>query len=123
MLLTNRLYIYYIQFIFSHNLSKGLNSGMTSCGSVHKEKSSSPAGSTSEKRRKLLGALEKCDEDLKVLKKVIETARSVEHIQLPAMVNEEGYGDFNSEQWRSVLVLDELTRLPLASYSKRRANG
>lgn len=70
-----------------------------------------------------MGALEKCDEDLKVLKKVIETARSAEHIRLPAMGNEEGCGDFISERWRSVLVLDELTRFPLASYSKRRANG
>lgn len=114
-------------FFLVINLSKGLNSGRTSCGSVHKETSSSPAGlasaSASEKRRKLLGALEKCDEDLKVLKKVIETARSVEHIRSPAIVNEEGCGDFNSERWRSVLLLDELTRLPLGSYPKKRANG
>ncbi|GMH20243.1 hypothetical protein Nepgr_022084 [Nepenthes gracilis] len=31
-----------------------------------------------EKRRKLLGALEKCDEDLKALKRIIETVRSSE---------------------------------------------
>ncbi|KAM7505110.1 hypothetical protein LguiB_004014 [Lonicera macranthoides] len=111
----------------TQKFDKSLNSGKTSCGSVHKETSSSPAGlasaSASEKRRKLLGALEKCDEDLKVLKKVIETARSAEHIRSPAIVNEEGCGDFNSERWRSVLLLDELTRLPLGSYTKKRANG
>lgn len=81
----------------------------------------SPIGSASEKRKKLLGALEKCDEDLKMLKKVIETARSVEHPHLWAP--EEDCTNFNSERWGSILVLDELTQLPLASYTKRRTNG
>ncbi|KAI3917016.1 hypothetical protein MKX01_003465 [Papaver californicum] len=38
--------------------------------------SSSPSASPSEKRRKLMVALEKCDEDLKTLRNIIDTIRS-----------------------------------------------
>lgn len=37
---------------------------------------SSPTLSTAEKRRKLLGALERCDEDVKILKQIIDAVRT-----------------------------------------------
>ncbi|XP_042484606.1 uncharacterized protein LOC122064890 [Macadamia integrifolia] len=40
--------------------------------------------SASEKRQKLLGALEKCDEDLKALRKIIESIRLSDQIQSPS---------------------------------------
>ncbi|XP_043690923.1 uncharacterized protein LOC122641702 [Telopea speciosissima] len=40
--------------------------------------------SASEKRQKLLGALEKCDEDLKALRKIIESIRLSEQFQCPS---------------------------------------
>lgn len=97
--------------------------------------------STAEKRQKLLGALEKCDEDLKALKKIIDAVRSSENLRSsPAVKGLDGedkvrttYGreewssgeselskkgkscsEFNSEQPSPVSVLHEFTR-PLPS--------
>lgn len=83
--------------------------------------------STLEKRRKLMSDLEKCNEDLKELKKTIETVRFAENLRsLPALkrlntVKKREYYS-NSEQPSPVSVLDELTRSPLISstYSSRR---
>ncbi|KAA8517863.1 hypothetical protein F0562_015348 [Nyssa sinensis] len=112
-------------------------------------RSSSPE-SVAEKRLKLLRALEKCDEDLKALKKIIEAVQSREH--LPSLrpagamdgadkerticggKDDLGGGghfkqvkicsEFNSEQQPSpVSVLDELTRSILSSYSKTQSNA
>lgn len=91
--------------------------------------------STLEKRRKLMSDLEKCDEDLKELKKIIETVRFAEHLRsLPALKRLNTFGGggentvkkreyySNNEQPSPVSVLDELTRSPLISstYSSRR---
>lgn len=97
--------------------------------------------STAEKRQKLLGALEKCDEDLKALKKIIDAVRSAENLRSsPAVKGLDGedkvrttYGreewssgeselskkgkscsEFNSEQPSPVSVLHEFSR-PLPS--------
>ncbi|KAJ7976501.1 Zinc finger homeobox protein like [Quillaja saponaria] len=98
--------------------------------------------STAEKRQKLLGALQKCDEDLKALKKIIESVQSTENLKTPstpAVIESTGYvgdkirtvsertcSEFKSEQQPSpVSVLDDYTRSPLSltSYSKRHTYG
>ncbi|GMN60836.1 hypothetical protein TIFTF001_029921 [Ficus carica] len=89
-----------------------------------------------QKRRQLIGALEKCDRDLKALKKVIDAVRSVERLpSLPpegGRVGKRSHGvkglevisnNLNAEQQPSpVSVLDEfMARSPLSTYqfSKR----
>ncbi|KAK9291074.1 hypothetical protein L1049_009261 [Liquidambar formosana] len=87
------------------------------------------AESAAEKRRKLLGALEKCDEDLKALKKIIETVRSAENLRSPPVGKEEFMkrvkrcSEFNSEQPSPVSVLDEFIHSPLGSSTKRHTIG
>lgn len=71
--------------------------------------------STAEKRRKLLGALEKCDEDLKALKKIIDAVRSAENLRSsPAVkgLNGEDKGRTNSgrEEWPSPSSDSELSK-------------
>ncbi|XP_059668249.1 uncharacterized protein LOC132313479 [Cornus florida] len=76
-----------------------------------------------EERRKLMGALEKCDEELKALKKIIESVRSSEHLKSPPVTVKKCL-DFNCEQPSPVSVLDEfITRSPLISERKRHSNG
>ncbi|PON46736.1 hypothetical protein PanWU01x14_249290 [Parasponia andersonii] len=100
--------------------------------------------SAAEKRRQLLGALEKCDQDLKALKKIIDAVRSAEGLQSPATAvfgTLEGYQDDRvnngwnrfhgvkglevnkAEQPSPVSVLDEFTRFPLSNlyHSKRQS--
>ncbi|KAK9122544.1 hypothetical protein Sjap_012146 [Stephania japonica] len=57
----------------------GLSDATTAAPATEEQCSQSPPGSAAEKRRKLLEALEKCDEDLKSLKKIIEAVRSYDH--------------------------------------------
>ncbi|KAL5546903.1 hypothetical protein UlMin_006590 [Ulmus minor] len=91
------------------------------------------------KRRQLIGALEKCDQDLKALKKIIDAVRSAERLRSPAAIFRSSEVDQspagkrlssvkileinNSEQPSPVSVLDEFTRSPLSSYqySKRQS--
>ncbi|XP_057948422.1 uncharacterized protein LOC131144068 [Malania oleifera] len=95
-----------------------------------------PAQETAaEKRRKLLGALEKCDEDLKALKKIIEALRSAENLRPSPVVKNvivEDSGEltkkkrvpeFNGEQPSPVSVLDEFTRSPPSTYAQKYTNG
>jgi len=75
-----------------------------------------------EKRQKLLGALQRCDEDLKVLKKIIDSVRTPELVPStsPAVVKrtvcEVKCSVVNGEQQQPspVSVLDEFTRSPLS---------
>ncbi|CAN0910226.1 hypothetical protein LINGRAHAP2_LOCUS26174 [Linum grandiflorum] len=60
-----------------------------------------------EQRRKLLGALEKCDEDLKVLKEMIE------------VVTKSGYGGTKSRDPPAPSELDDPSRSPVLSESTR----
>lgn len=83
--------------------------------------------SVAEKRRKLLGALQRCDDDLKALKKIIEAVRSSDPPS-PAAVSRSdgGFGDKvrtvtevklvigEQQQPSPVSVLDEFTRSPLS---------
>ncbi|KAL1352239.1 hypothetical protein HN51_016241 [Arachis hypogaea] len=90
-----------------------------------------PSESVAEKRRQLLGALQRCDEDLKALKKIIEAVQLTD--PLPSAEPEESKtaGEFdgkiktvsevkctvvNGEQQQPspVSVLDEFTRSPLS---------
>ncbi|KAE9599705.1 hypothetical protein Lal_00045889 [Lupinus albus] len=76
------------------------------------------------KRLRLLGALQRCDEDLKALKKIIESMRSEEYAPAPeAVVKLSAVVDkgrmvpvFNGEKQQPspVSVLDEFTRSPLS---------
>lgn len=81
-----------------------------------------PTESATEKRRKLLGALEKCDEDLKALKKIIDTVRSAEGLRSSAILFKTPDGDdrmkrfsggkwseSNTEQPSPVSVLEEFS--------------
>ncbi|MED6196316.1 hypothetical protein PIB30_046352 [Stylosanthes scabra] len=88
----------------------------------------SPEESVAEKRRKLLGALQRCDEDLKALKMIIEAVQLTD--PLPSeesktagefegkikTVSEVKCSVFNGEQQQPspVSVLDEFTRSPLS---------
>ncbi|KAM7270105.1 hypothetical protein ACFE04_029319 [Oxalis oulophora] len=69
--------------------------------------------STAEKRRKLLGALEKCDEDLKALKKIIEIVTKTSDNSV------DGEKDKREEVNKKSNVIDEFTRSALNGYSKR----
>ncbi|KAL2895696.1 Translation initiation factor IF-2 [Bienertia sinuspersici] len=74
-----------------------------------------------EKRRKLLGALEKCDEDLKALKKVIEAVRATQTPpRVAEMEAEERESEVGSDGPSPVSVLDH-HRLS-STYSKRSPN-
>ncbi|MED6146523.1 hypothetical protein PIB30_035225 [Stylosanthes scabra] len=88
----------------------------------------SPAESVAEKRRKLLGALQRCDEDLKALKKIIEAVQLTDPLPPEESktagefegkiktVSEVKCSVFNGEQQQPspVSVLDEFTRSPLS---------
>ncbi|KAI4348540.1 hypothetical protein L6164_009252 [Bauhinia variegata] len=95
--------------------------------------------SVAAKRQKLLGALQKCDEDLKALKKIIDSVRSAEpeanRLRTPSAISR-SLGDkirtaldmtcseFKGEQQQPspVSVLDEFNLSPLrpSSYAERR---
>ncbi|KAG2689855.1 hypothetical protein I3760_09G159400 [Carya illinoinensis] len=95
--------------------------------------------SAAEKRRKLLGALEKCNEDLNALRKIIE---SVQFSERPKSTDEgqhvdgetntlKRWSEFNGEQQQPspVSVLDDFTPSPSSTttgqycHSRRHANG
>lgn len=84
---------------------------------------SSPA-SAAEKRRKLLGALEKCDEDLKSLKRIIDAVRVV----AAGDSKREDESTVNSvdsvgEQPSPVSVLEAAVSSPPTSPAERSKNG
>ncbi|KAF8398139.1 hypothetical protein HHK36_017065 [Tetracentron sinense] len=103
--------------------------------------------STAEKRRKLLGALEKCDADLKALKKIIESVRSGEPLVVEGAgvkgrassvtekcfpgVTDDGVLrmkerrclEVNGEQPSPVSVLEEICSSPLSWEFKRQRKG
>jgi hypothetical protein len=76
-----------------------------------------------EKRRRLLGALEKCDEDLKALKKIIDVVKS----SVAGTGNdaddegrpEKGQDHPLLQQPSPVSVLDEFTPSAFSGFSKR----
>ncbi|GAU21752.1 hypothetical protein TSUD_328770 [Trifolium subterraneum] len=90
-----------------------------------------------EKRQKLIGALQRCDEDLKALKKIIESVRIPKPILSPSpakvkMVCDVKCSAVNGEQQQQqqqqpspVSVLEEFTRSPLSPncYSGRYSVG
>ncbi|KAJ6408455.1 hypothetical protein OIU84_011716 [Salix udensis] len=76
-----------------------------------------------EKRRRLLGALEKCDEDLKALKKIIDVIKS-SSVASTGDDDDEGRSEKGNDlpllqQPSPVSVLDEFTRSALSGFSKR----
>ena len=76
-----------------------------------------------EKRRRLLGALEKCDEDLKALKKIIDVIKS-SSVASAGDDDDEGRSEKGNDLplWQQpspVSVLDEFTRSALSGFSKR----
>ena len=83
-----------------------------------------------EKRRKLIEALEKCDEDLKELKKIIDVVKSS---SVTVTVDREDNDNNNNNkingdlQPSPVSVLDDFTplssTLSSSSYPRRYANG
>lgn len=98
--------------------------------------------SVTEKRERLLSALQKCDEDLKALKKIIEAVRSADQQRTPSSarsrssascfgdksrtVSEVTCSELKGEQQPSpVSVLDEFTRSPLSlsNYSERHSHS
>ncbi|KAG6769019.1 hypothetical protein POTOM_024634 [Populus tomentosa] len=77
-----------------------------------------------EKRRRLLGALEKCDEDLKALKKIIDAVKSSSVSSTGDDDDDEGRSERGNDlpllpQPSPVSVLDEFTRSVLSGFSKR----
>ena len=77
-----------------------------------------------EKRRRLLGALEKCDEDLKALKKIIDAVKSSSVSSTGDDDDDEGRSERGNDlpllpQPSPVSVLDEFTRSALSGFSKR----
>jgi hypothetical protein len=77
-----------------------------------------------EKRRRLLGALEKCDEDLKALKKIIDAVKSSSVASTGDDDDDEGKSERGNDlpllpQPSPVSVLDEFTRSALSGFSKR----
>ena len=78
--------------------------------------------SAAEKRRKLLMALEKCNEDLNALKKIIDTVQFSEQLSSTAEIKRSW-----EEQPSPVSVLDEfMTRSPLMNAQcnpRRHTNG
>lgn len=107
------------------------------------EAPATPPESVEEKRQRLLGALQRCDEDLKVLKKIIESVRLDDRSPVPAPAVTLSAGSvaekvktvsevtncsvINGEQQQPspVSVLDEFTRSPLSPscYSGRHSFG
>ncbi|KAH0454200.1 hypothetical protein IEQ34_016124 [Dendrobium chrysotoxum] len=69
--------------------------------------------SAEEKRRKLLGALERCDEDLRSLKRIIDAVRAAEMIHMKdeteSPIQELKFLDGNGEQPSPVSVLDGIS--------------
>ena len=77
-----------------------------------------------EKRRRLLGALEKCDEDLKALKKIIDAVKSSSVSSTGDDDDDEGRSERGNDlpllpQPSPVSVLDEFTRSVLSGFSNR----
>ncbi|XP_028766737.1 uncharacterized protein LOC114724541 [Neltuma alba] len=94
--------------------------------------------SVAEKRERLLNALQKCDEDLKALKKIIEAVRSADQQRTPSTEviskNVSCFGDkirtvtevtCSEQQPSPVSVLDELTRSPVSfrNYSQQQSHS
>ncbi|ONH94627.1 hypothetical protein PRUPE_7G023900 [Prunus persica] len=94
-------------------------------------KTAVPEPTSTNKRQQLLGALEKCDEDLKALKKIIDAVRAGEGLRSPALMKRmETIGDkkkrfyganskcleFGTEHPSPVSVLDESTRSPFSNH-------
>lgn len=94
-----------------------------------------PEPTSTNKRQQLLGALEKCDEDLKALKKIIDAVRAADGLRSPAVVKRmEAIGDkkkrfyganskcleFGTEHPSPVSVLDESTRSPFSNHQHYR---
>ncbi|OIV90010.1 hypothetical protein TanjilG_00311 [Lupinus angustifolius] len=99
-----------------------------------------PTESVEAKRLRLLGALQRCDKDLKILKKIIESVQSKDYSAVRAVVvtrsavvdkirtvSEMDCLMFNGEQQQlsPVSLLDEFTRSPLnpSCYSRRHSFG
>jgi hypothetical protein len=83
--------------------------------------------SAADKRRKLLGALEKCNEDLNALKKIIEAVQSSERQKSTpiAAASTKRCWEFNGEP-SPVSVLDEFSDSPWSArycHSRRHSNG
>lgn len=82
-----------------------------------------------EKRRKLIEALEKCDEDLKELKKIIDVVKSSSGtVTVDREDNDNNNNKINGDlQPSPVSVLDDFTplssTLSSSSYPRRYANG
>ncbi|XP_022883277.1 uncharacterized protein LOC111400053 [Olea europaea var. sylvestris] len=85
-----------------------------------------------EKRKRILQALDKCNEDLEALKEIIRRVQSSDkHLQPPqggggvGGGNEQHSLDTKAEELSPVCVLDEFTRSPLtlSSFSKLQNNG
>ncbi|XP_022867518.1 uncharacterized protein LOC111387207 [Olea europaea var. sylvestris] len=84
-----------------------------------------------ENRKKILQALDKCNEDLEALKKIIRRVQSSDKRLLPSQEAAKGIGgggnehsmDVKTEELSPVCVLDEFTRSPLSSFSKEQNNG
>lgn len=82
-----------------------------------------------EKRRKLIEALEKCDEDLKELKKIIDVVKSSSvTVTVDREDNDNNNNKINGDlQPSPVSVLDDFTllssTLSSSSYPRRYANG
>lgn len=84
--------------------------------------------SAADKRRKLLGALEKCNEDLNALKKIIEAVQSSERQKSTPAADAAATKrcwEFNGEP-SPVSVLDEFSGSPWSArycHSRRHSNG
>ncbi|KAL2480844.1 Uncharacterized protein Adt_33810 [Abeliophyllum distichum] len=86
-----------------------------------------------EKRKKILQALDKCNEDLEALKKIISRVQYSDTRLQPPQAAAKGVGgggggndhslDVKTEELSPVCVLDEFTRSPLSSFPKVQSNG
>ncbi|CAI9761224.1 unnamed protein product [Fraxinus pennsylvanica] len=82
-------------------------------------------------RKKILQALDKCNEDLEALKKIIRRVQSSGKRLRPPQESTKGVGgggnecstDVKTEELSPVCVLDEFTRSPLSSFSKVQNDG
>ncbi|KAF9626032.1 hypothetical protein IFM89_030700 [Coptis chinensis] len=72
----------------------------------------SSAETVPEKRRKLMESLQKCEDDLNTLKKIIESVQSTSHVQLTIPKHVKKCLDVNNEQPSPVSVLDDISCSP-----------
>ena len=112
-----------------------LAAGLKKLGVEDYPASKTETESVAEKRQRLLGALQKCDEDLKALKKIIEAVRCTDQLRTPSpaisnsadcfggkirTVSETNCSELKGEQQQQpspVSVLDEFTRSALSPVS------